>query len=110
MAEESNEDRKTRILRLRMNMRRIMEDANKTSVHSSAFRMPSRNPDKNPVSARTSASAASSASASKKETYKERQTRIRKEKKNTRAARANSRNRVKGIRYKPSATRKIIKK
>lgn len=94
MAEES----KTAIATLRSNMQRIQEDANAMSRYSSAFRGHSRTPATNPVS------------SSKKETYKQRQTRIRKQKANTRAARANSRNRVQGIRYTRSVTRKTIKK
>ena len=116
MAEES----KTAIATLTRNMQRIAESANTMSPYSSAFRGHSRTPAKNPLGARTSASSAVPASASvsaaassaapKKETYKQRQTRIRKQKANTRAARANSRNRVQGIRYRRSVTRKIIKK
>jgi hypothetical protein len=94
MAEES----KTAIATLNRNMQRIAAAANAMSPHSSAFRGHSRTPATNP------------ASSSKKETYKQRQTRIRKQKANTRAARANSRNRVQGIRYTRSVTRKTIKK
>lgn len=118
MAEES----KTAIATLTRNMQRIAESANTMSPYSKAFRGHSRTPAKNPLGARTSTSASSAAPASasvsaaassaapKKETYKQRQTRIRKQKANTRAARANSRNRVQGIRYRRSVTRKIIKK
>jgi hypothetical protein len=81
----------------------IMRDANKrTKYTKNAFRFPSGSPATIPVASR--------ASSSKKETYQERQIRIRQQKANTRAARANSRNRVQGIRYKRSATRKTIKK
>jgi len=98
MAEES----KTAIATLNRNMQRIAEAANEMSRYSSAFRGHSRTPATNPVASR--------ASSSKKETYKQRQTRIRKQKANTRSARANSRNRVQGIRYTRSVTRKTIKK
>jgi len=98
MADES----KTAIATLNRNMQRIAAAASAMSQHSSAFRGHSRTPATNPVASR--------ASSSKKETYKQRQTRIRKQKANTRAARANSRNRVQGIRYTRSVTRKTIKK
>jgi len=83
---------------LEKNMHSIATAANAMSRYSSAFRGHSRTPATNP------------ASSSKKETYKQRQTRIRKQKANTRAARTNSRNRVQGIRYTRSVTRKTIKK